>query len=594
MFTTVVSLLSSLASRGLARGLVSEREDAWETEQDQAAGLSDVENTTNTASDSLRTPLLPPATAASRGGGGGGGGAEAGAGGETATEGVEVVEEAAAVKAASAKRKHRTVRELLRLAFVDLPLLLVAFSCGFLAALGAASIAYLTGQMVDFASIELDRSRFTRTAIQLLLVAGLTALFTGCRGGLFTVACTRMNVRLRKALFHALLQVGLNMNVMLRSATQAGMVLFFMFAASWRLTVVTFILVPVVLTMSQVYGEFYSKLSKKVQSELATANAVADEVLSTMTTVKAHAIQLLEAAAYTLYAMLNTFLPNVVTAVVLFYGGNLVLEGVMSRGALVSFMLYQQSLTSAFQLMGDVFSALTAAVGAADKEPVLYARSIRRNIVLGLESEDGCTTVPTEDEVVEAAKQANAHDFITSFPEGYETGCGEKGVTLSGGQKQRIAIARALVRKPRVLLLDEATSALDADSEAVVQEALDRVMHGRTVIVIAHRLSTIQGADRIYVIGKGVVQEVGTHDDLLSSGGMYSQLVRRQLTRPMSQANFLAGSSAELRPSVSATSLSSLLPEESPNHQLPQPPQPPTGQQQHPQSQPQQPPRSQG
>ncbi|PNH09676.1 ATP-binding cassette sub-family B member 8, mitochondrial [Tetrabaena socialis] len=213
--------------------------------------------------------------------------------------------------------------------------------------------------------------------------------------------------------------------------------------------------------------------------------------------------------------------------------------------------------------------AKPGASAQAMNEPILYARSIRRNIVFGLEAEDGCAAPPTDEEVVEAAKQANAHDFVTAFPEGYETSCGEKGVALSGGQKQRIAIARALVRRPRVLLLDEATSALDADSEAVVQEALDRVMSGRTVLVIAHRLSTIQNADRIYVIGHGAVQEVGNHEELLAAGGVYAQLVRRQLTRPMSQANLLGSSADLLRPSASGTSLASFAeePQQQPQQQ---------------------------
>lgn len=131
--------------------------------------------------------------------------------------------------------------------------------------------------------------------------------------------------------------------------------------------------------------------------------------------------------------------------------------------------------------------------------------------------------------MIEAAKQANAHDFISNFPEGYSTIVGERGIQLSGGQKQRIAIARALVGNPKILLLDEATSALDAESEHVVQEAIDKAMKGRTVVVVAHRLSTVKNADKVVVIKKGKVEEEGTHAELVTKGGLYSKLVKRQL-----------------------------------------------------------------
>jgi len=127
---------------------------------------------------------------------------------------------------------------------------------------------------------------------------------------------------------------------------------------------------------------------------------------------------------------------------------------------------------------------------------------------------------------------ANAHEFVDSMPEKYETETGEKGVQLSGGQKQRVAIARALIRDPAVLILDEATSALDSESEYAVQQAINKNLAGRTVLLIAHRLSTVEKADKILVIEKGKIVEEGNHQDLIAKGGAYSALVKRQLNNP--------------------------------------------------------------
>lgn len=162
-------------------------------------------------------------------------------------------------------------------------------------------------------------------------------------------------------------------------------------------------------------------------------------------------------------------------------------------------------------------------ISMVSQEPTLFNQSIAENIAYGSKEE------ATREDIERVARMANAHDFVTTFSEGYDTVVGERGVRLSGGQKQRIAIARALLMNPRVLLLDEATSALDAESEFLVQDAMDRLMAGRTTLVIAHRLSTVQGADVVAVVSSGTIAERGTHEELLDAGGIYAGLVRRQL-----------------------------------------------------------------
>jgi len=589
-----------------------------------------------------------------------------------------------------------TVAALLRLSAPDGWLLGLGFVCGTAAALGSALIPRYVGKMIGYAALEGDLPRFHRAARGLIGVAGFTAVFTGARGAVFSLCTARLNIRVRERLFAALMaqevgwydvvktgdissrlsadtttmadQVALNLNVFVRSVVQSAMILGFMFAASWRLTTVTFVIVPATVVVSKVYGSYYRKLAKATQDTLAGANTVAEECLSSMTTVRSfaaehfaerdyrenlgryYAIQMKECAIYSVYAASSfVMLPSLATVATLWFGGWLVLNGQFPADGLVSFMLYQQTLSGTFQTIGDVFSGLTAAVGAADKvfqimhreprvpppgalrpeafegsleladvrlsyparpdvqvlrglsfavapgevvalvgpsgsgkssvvkllqrfylpdsgsvlvdgrdvgaydarwlrrhvamvgqEPVLYARSILENIRYGIE--EGEEGYPSEEAVREAAMAANAHEFIERLPEGYATQCGEKGVQLSGGQKQRVAIARALVRRPRVLLLDEATSALDADSESVVQSALDDLMHerGHTVLVIAHRLSTVQDADRILTMQEGRVAEAGSHEELVRLGGVYAKLVMKQLSRAQASSASLA------------------------------------------------------
>ena len=676
------SILSALLTSFIQSPAAQKMIQNWKKQQEKSrlSHITTIVDGEGQETRSITTPLLLETTSSSLE--------------KRTSDGSPGSDETAASAAEDESQRKATIGALLKLSAPDYFILLLAFTAGAAAALGQALIPYYTGRIIDYASIDPDPAAFKKTTLKLLVVAFACAIFTGIRGGLFTISMTRLNVRIRRTLFASLMrqdtgfydttktgeitsrlaadtttvsdQISLNLNVMLRSATQAAMVLAFMFTASWRLTVVTFIMVPIVIAICKVYGGFYRKLSKKVQSELAAANSVAEEALGTMSTVKAHAaegstqaayadklhkfytLQKKEAAAYAAYMSTNTFLSAAVVAGVLFYGGTLVLEKAMSAGALVSFMLYQQSLSGAFQSLGDVFSALSAAVGAADKvvelmhrrpsippagrctppqfsgcielrdvdfsypsrplstvlsqfslridpgevvalvgpsgggkssivklverfylptsgvvlidgrdvgsyesgwlrrhvalvsqEPVLYARSIKRNIIYGLEAEDGVpeNEQPSQSDIEDAAKLANAHEFIMQLPQGYDTEI-MGAPSLSGGQKQRLAIARALVRKPAVLLLDEATSALDADSEAVVQEALDRTMAGRTVLVIAHRLSTVQNASRIVVVQGGHVAEMGTHDELLDRGGAYAALVRRQLARSSSAATF--------------------------------------------------------
>jgi ATP-binding cassette, subfamily B, bacterial len=198
------------------------------------------------------------------------------------------------------------------------------------------------------------------------------------------------------------------------------------------------------------------------------------------------------------------------------------------KSTLVQLLLRFYDVNSGDILIGGTSSkdlslaAIRRSIGLVAQEPILVSESLKENIRYG-------NPEATDADIEIAAKLAFAHDFITSFPQGYNTLVGERGIQLSGGQKQRVAIARALLKNPRMLILDEATSALDSESEHLVQRALDRELGKRTTLIIAHRLSTVKRADKILVMNEGRIIETGTHDELYqNTQGLYHKLVNKQ------------------------------------------------------------------
>ena len=178
--------------------------------------------------------------------------------------------------------------------------------------------------------------------------------------------------------------------------------------------------------------------------------------------------------------------------------------------------------------------ALRGVVGIVPQEPMLFAGTIQENLRYG-------NPEATEDEIRLAAREAHAAEFVDRLEDGYEALVGERGVTLSAGQRQRIAIARVMLKRPRILILDEASSSLDAESERLVQEALERLMKGRTTLVIAHRLSTVIQADRIVVLDGGSIEDMGAHAELLERSPVYSRLYRRQFEAALASVENGAG-----------------------------------------------------
>ena len=420
-----------------------------------------------------------------------------------------------------------------------------------------------------------------------------------------------------------------------------------MFWLNWRLTLFIVVLMPIIVGVGFVLGSAIRRMSTRVQDEIAGATVVAEEVFQNIREVKSFvrenyeiqrynsAIGVAFHAAVKLLTVRSIFGPIIGffafagLALILWFGGREVLDGRLSAGELIAFLIYGMTVAGSFAGLINLYSQFQEALGATKRvfqildtppdiqdsatarelvavdgsismrdvrfsyddgnevlscinldiaageiialvgpsgagkstlfnliprfydpdagiiridghdirdltqsslrqhvgvvpqETLLFGGSIRENILYGKLDAD-------EEELIAAARSANAHDFITALPKAYDTIVGERGVKLSGGQRQRVAIARALLKNPAVLLLDEATSSLDNESEQLVQDALGKLMQNRTTLIIAHRLSTVRIAHRIAVIDAGRLTELGTHEQLIAQQGLYAKLYEMQ------------------------------------------------------------------